>query len=82
MSTEERLGKLEGAYNHLATKADISDLRGELKTDILATKTDISELKGELKAEIANLKVDLTRWTVGTIIAVGTLAVVVSKFLG
>ena len=64
MSTEERLGKLEGAYNHLATKADIAELRGELK------------------AEIANLKVDLTRWTVGTIIAVGTLAVVVSKFLG
>jgi hypothetical protein len=64
MSTEERLGKLEGAYNHLATKADIAELRGELK------------------AEIANLKVDLTRWTVGTIIAVGTLAVVISKFLG
>ncbi|MCZ0938923.1 MAG: hypothetical protein OXJ55_09825 [Caldilineaceae bacterium] len=27
----ERLARLEGAYDHLATKADIEALRGELK---------------------------------------------------
>ena len=31
MSTmEERLSRLEGAYEHLATKADIADLKAEL----------------------------------------------------
>ena len=27
----ERLARIEGAYEHLATKADIESLRGELK---------------------------------------------------
>ncbi len=27
---EERLSRLEGAYEHLATKADIADLKAEL----------------------------------------------------
>ncbi len=29
-TTEERLSKLEGAYEHLATKADLSDLKADL----------------------------------------------------
>ncbi len=45
----ERVSRLEGAYEHLATKADIAALRGELKTDIAA-------LRGELKAELGELK--------------------------
>jgi hypothetical protein len=32
---EEGVSYLEGAYEHVATKADIADLRGELKTDII-----------------------------------------------
>ena len=31
---EERLARLEGAYEHLATKSDVANLRAELKTDI------------------------------------------------
>ncbi len=30
----ERLARLEGAYEHLATKADIAELRGELKVEL------------------------------------------------
>ena len=41
MTTEERLSRLEGVYEHLATKADIARLEGK-----------ISELKAELKAEL------------------------------
>ena len=54
---EERLARLEGAYEHLATKGDIADLRGELKGDIAdlrgELKGDIADLRGELKADIA-----------------------------
>lgn len=28
--TEERVARLEGAYGHLATKADVESLRGEM----------------------------------------------------
>lgn len=30
-SIEERVSRLEGAYEHLATKADIAELKGELQ---------------------------------------------------
>ncbi|MBF0450595.1 MAG: DUF1640 domain-containing protein [Candidatus Magnetomorum sp.] len=47
----------------LATKADISDLRGEVKEDIAnlrgELKADIANLRGELKADIANLRGEL-----------------------
>ena len=31
---EERLSRVEGAYEHLATKADLADLRTELLVEI------------------------------------------------
>lgn len=40
-SMEERLSGLESAYDHLATKADVADLKGELKTDIANLKADL-----------------------------------------
>ena len=30
IDTEERVARLEGAYEHLATKADVEGLRGEM----------------------------------------------------
>lgn len=52
MSTEERLARLEEGYAHVATKAGLENVRGELKADIEA-------LRGELKAEIATLRGDV-----------------------
>ena len=34
MTLMELVARLEGAYEHLATKADVAELRGELKTEI------------------------------------------------
>ncbi|MDE2902570.1 MAG: hypothetical protein OXP73_06030 [Chloroflexota bacterium] len=43
MTTEaERLSRLEGAYEHLATKADIADLRGELKVELTRVETRLT----------------------------------------
>ena len=50
LTPEERLAKLEGVYNHLATKANIAEL-----------KTDMAELKAELKTDIAELKAELSK---------------------
>ena len=38
VTTEERVSRLEGEYGHLATKADVAEVRVEL-----------AELKGELQ---------------------------------
>ncbi len=43
LTPEERLAKLEGVYNHLATKADVTELKAEFKTDIAELKAELSK---------------------------------------
>ncbi len=62
MAMEERLSRLEGAYEHLATKADLAELKGELKAEM-------AEMEGGLKAEMAHMEVRLVRWMIGIIVA-------------
>ncbi len=64
LTTEERLSRLEGVYEHLSTKDDLATLRGELKADMASLrgelKADLASLRGEMKAGTANLKGELT----------------------
>ena len=52
-TVEERLARLEGVYDHLASKADLAELRAVLKDDIARIesdlKADLAELKGSVK---------------------------------
>ena len=48
LTPEERLARLEGVYNHLATKADLAELKAELKGDI-------AELKGSFKIMLVSI---------------------------
>ena len=52
LTAEERLSRLEGVYDHLATKADVAELKAELKGEIARVEGKISDLK----AEISELK--------------------------
>ena len=65
----ERVSRIEGAYEHLATKADIAALRGEVKTEIAALrgelKADIAELKGSLKMLLIAMTFILTLLNIG-----------------
>lgn len=60
LTSEERLSRLEGVYDHLATKDDLATQRGELKADLTALrgelKADVADLRGELKADMADLR--------------------------
>jgi predicted nuclease with TOPRIM domain len=49
----ERVSRLEGGYEHLATKADIADVR-----------TELANVKTELKADISETNVKIDRLTV------------------
>ena len=62
LTAEERLARLEGVYDHLATKADLADLKAELKADM-------AKLEAELhKGLNRNLYI-----TIGAVVAVATL---------
>ncbi len=46
---------------NVATKADLAEVKAELKSDITVVKTDLAEVKAELKADIAELETGLYR---------------------
>ncbi len=40
ISNEERIARLEAGYEHLATKADLKNLRADFKSDLAASQAD------------------------------------------
>ena len=46
---------LEASYAHVATKADIADVR----TEVAKVRTEIADLRTELKTDIANLRTEV-----------------------
>ena len=69
LTPEERLARLEGVYEHLATKADIARLEGQIKAESTRLEGTIAELKTELhKGLNRNLYI-----TIGAVVAVATL---------
>ena len=57
LTPEERLARLEGVYDHLATQAHI----GEVKAEIGEVKVEIGEVKAEMHARIGEVKVEIAR---------------------
>ena len=81
-TVEQRLTRLEAVYEHLATKADIADLRAELKADIGRGETRTANLQ----AEMHRMNATLIRWQVSLL--AGTLVIglggitAIFRFLG
>ncbi len=62
MTPEERLSRLEGVYEHLATKADIARLEGDLKAEIAHLKGSFRTLLIAISAGLALLNIILRFW--------------------
>ena len=56
---DSRVSRLEGAYEHLATKADLEKLRADLKDDIASVKDDIANLGSSLKTLLIQVMLGL-----------------------
>ena len=76
-------------------KAEIAEIKADLKTEIAEVKTEIAEIKAELKTDIAELKTEIagiktdmaemeTRLTMRMLFMVGILATLMTvfKFIG
>ncbi|MDE0141171.1 MAG: hypothetical protein OXN19_06825 [Caldilineaceae bacterium] len=82
MATEsERIARIEGAYEHLATKADVEtvktavhEVRAEVQTVKTELQNEIQTVRSEMHGEIAGIKNDLRwmKWALG-IVVVGVL---------
>ncbi len=59
----ERLARIEGAYEHLATKADLQTVKSEPQGAMAAVKSElqgaIAAVKSELQGAIAAVKSDI-----------------------
>ena len=69
LTPEERLARLEGVYEHLATKADVANLKADMARLEVELKGDMAQLKGELHKGLRfNLYI-----TIGDVVAVAAL---------
>ena len=63
---------MAGAFEDaVATKADLVEVKSDLKQDIASVRSEIIAIKSELKQDIASVKGDikLLKWMVGVILA-------------
>jgi hypothetical protein len=96
-TSEERLSRLEGVYEHLSSKADVAEVKAEVtevKGDVAGLKTDVAGLKTEktdvahlaTKADMALQETRLIKWMIGTVVtgmaAAAAVAVAVDRLLG
>jgi hypothetical protein len=81
-TVEERLSRLEGVYEHLATRADIEALRGDNEKSIEALRGDIEKSMEALRGDIARAEARMLRWTMGTIIAAAAVFIGIDRFAG
>ena len=70
-SIEERVSRLEGGAEHLATKADVAELKGEVAATKAELKGEIDATKAEVKGEIASLR----SWIAGGLAVLGIVLV-------
>ena len=72
----ERLSRLEGAYEHLATKADVERVRTDVegvRTEVERVRTDVERVRSELKG---------MKWIIGAgIAAAGAIGPIVTRIL-
>ncbi len=71
---EERMARLEAAYEHLATKSDIADLRGEMKAEMANMKAYFAERENRMIRWMVSL-------TLGAVVTVSTLTIIISRLL-
>ena len=90
---EERVSRLEGGYEHLATKADIADTKADIanlrayvadvRADMKAEMGDLRGAIGDLRGAIGDLKAEIIKWMVGmmvgTIAAASSIALLVQR---
>ena len=85
-SIEPRLVRIETRLDSMATKEDLANSYGELRTEMTARFGDqdakLEARFGELKAEIANLRAEFIRWMIGTVAVVVSVATLIDRLIG
>lgn len=87
---EERLSRLEGAYDHLATKADVQALETRMTQQIADSEArstkQMADMETRLTKQIAESETRIVKWVVGVmiggIVAGAAFATVIVNLVG
>lgn len=69
---EERVSSMEGAYEHLATRADLERVRGDMITELERVRGDtsaaIEKVRADLISEIRSSETRMVKWVAGMMV--------------
>jgi hypothetical protein len=66
---------------HLATRADLADLKLATRADLAELRADLAELKLATRADLAELKADLIKWNVGAMVALTAIFAAINRLV-
>ncbi len=71
LATKADLGRVEGQMEHLATKADLGRVEGQMEH--LATKADLARAEGQLREEFTRFKGEVRLLLAGAVVVIGVM---------
>ena len=86
-SVETQVSAILGILPHLATKADVADVRTSLRAmeaviPQLATKADVAVIPQlATRADVASIETAIIKWIIATTLASAGLAFAIAKFV-
>ena len=71
----DRVGRIEGELNHLATKSDLVQVEARMKAELAEVKAELAEVKTELLVQIASIEGQLSIliWAIPIAVAIVSL---------
>ena len=78
----ERVSRLEGGYEHLATKADLAKLEARMEVRFAEMEARFAEMDTRMDAKLAQMETRLLLKFGGLVIATVGVAVAVLRLLG
>ena len=88
-TTEERVRRIEGVQTHLATKADVAEVRTEIAESEARTATRIAESEArttaqiaEVRAEMAKFETRMVRWMIASLSLAVAIVTVINRVMG
>lgn len=67
----DRISRIEGQMEHLATKADLSRVEGQMEH--VATKADLARAEGQLREEFTRFKGEIRLLLAGAVVIIGLM---------
>jgi Mg2+ and Co2+ transporter CorA len=71
-----QLGAVTAVLPHLATKADLTSVKTEIKEEVRSVRAEVQTLR----ADMHSLETSIVKWIIGTAIATTAVALSIAKF--